>query len=303
MTLPRVFASDLDGTLTRWDGTVDVDYLGPIMRKLQEEKGVDVVLISARPCLYVAQVARSIALDKTSQHSCIVVGTNGSEIFDLKKMQMIKLQPLCNQTIDEVIEFCRINTVGLEYYEMPNSIVCSINNEQHQWFCKQMKLQSKILSLDEIKMNCHQIPPSQIHLRSNTHSIEQKVIPFINSHILKHPQTKWARYYDNVVEISPSAQQIEGIIGLNEDITTDKGSALRWLCKNQFNCSMNDVCAIGDGDNDMEMLQQAGFSYAPANSSRGAKQSAKVTLPWENHENCVGKMIKMLFFGESKDKL
>ncbi|KAA6388281.1 MAG: hypothetical protein EZS28_016191 [Streblomastix strix] len=57
-----------------------------------------------------------------------------------------------------------------------------------------------------------------------------------------------------------------------------------------------------DGDNDKEMLQQVGFSYAPANARSEAREAAKVVLPWSNNQNCVAKMIKMVFFGESADQ-
>ncbi|KAA6396287.1 MAG: hypothetical protein EZS28_008187 [Streblomastix strix] len=78
-----------------------------------------------------------------------------------------------------------------------------------------------------------------------------------------------------------------------KDYNYYKGSALRWLCMNQFHCSMRDVCAIGDGESDREMLEQCGFSYAPSNGTKEAKEAAKVTLSCNMSEKSLNEMYSV----------
>ncbi|MEM3445578.1 MAG: HAD hydrolase family protein [Thermoplasmata archaeon] len=53
-----------------------------------------------------------------------------------------------------------------------------------------------------------------------------------------------------------------------------KAKAMNYLCK-KLGIEPWECGAIGDGDNDAEMLEIAGFSGAPANASALAKRKAK----------------------------
>jgi len=53
-----------------------------------------------------------------------------------------------------------------------------------------------------------------------------------------------------------------------------KANAMKYICQN-LGLSLEECIAIGDGDNDAQMLEIAGFSGAPANASQLAKQKAK----------------------------
>ncbi|MEE3928197.1 HAD family hydrolase [Mycoplasmopsis ciconiae] len=54
-----------------------------------------------------------------------------------------------------------------------------------------------------------------------------------------------------------------------------KASGMKWLCDNVFKCSVLDVMAIGDSENDIPMLLEAGYSYAMDNANRETKKAAK----------------------------
>lgn len=81
------------------------------------------------------------------------------------------------------------------------------------------------------------------------------------------------------VEIASSKQQYIEITSAN----TTKGRALKWLAE-FFGISPAEVLAIGDGNNDVSMLQAAGIAVAVGNASPAAKEAASyVTNPsWEH---------------------
>lgn len=66
-------------------------------------------------------------------------------------------------------------------------------------------------------------------------------------------------------------------------IGSGKGSALCFLQK-YLGISPEETCTFGDNLNDIEMLQNAGFSYAVSNSRPEVQAAAKDTCPpyWEN---------------------
>ena len=81
------------------------------------------------------------------------------------------------------------------------------------------------------------------------------------------------------MEIASSKPQYIEITSAN----TTKGRALKWLAE-FFGISPAEVLAIGDGNNDVSMLQAAGIAVAVGNASPAAKEAASyVTNPsWEH---------------------
>ncbi|MDR2864574.1 MAG: Cof-type HAD-IIB family hydrolase [Spirochaetaceae bacterium] len=70
---------------------------------------------------------------------------------------------------------------------------------------------------------------------------------------------------------------------------TTKGKALRYL-SGLLHIQADETAAFGDSDNDIEMLQWAGFSYAMENALPSVKEAARYTAP-TNTESGVGKVI------------
>lgn len=59
--------------------------------------------------------------------------------------------------------------------------------------------------------------------------------------------------------------------------SSTKASALRWLAR-QYGLDMNDVVAVGDGINDVEMLAEAGFGVAMGNASERVRAEAELVI-------------------------
>jgi hydroxymethylpyrimidine pyrophosphatase-like HAD family hydrolase len=56
-----------------------------------------------------------------------------------------------------------------------------------------------------------------------------------------------------------------------QDRRNSKGSALKWYCE-QNNIPLDQVLALGDAENDMAMLEEAGWSVAVANAMPVVKE-------------------------------
>ncbi len=70
----------------------------------------------------------------------------------------------------------------------------------------------------------------------------------------------------------------------------DKGLGMQKLAEH-LGLQASQVMALGDGDNDIAMLQYAGLGIAMANASDAAKAAADRVLPYTNDEDGVAKAI------------
>ncbi|SCL99501.1 haloacid dehalogenase-like hydrolase, putative, partial [Plasmodium chabaudi adami] len=71
---------------------------------------------------------------------------------------------------------------------------------------------------------------------------------------------------------------------------TNKFEGVKALCKH-FDISLNDTLAIGNGENDIEMLQGVGTSIAVQNAPSKIKECAKYVAP-SNNDNAVHHAIR-----------
>ena len=75
------------------------------------------------------------------------------------------------------------------------------------------------------------------------------------------------------------------------DIGQDKGSGLIDFCR-LMNIDIKDTIAIGDNNNDISLLEAAGFSACPANATDLAKKSAKYVCENSNDNNAVSEVLE-----------
>lgn len=74
---------------------------------------------------------------------------------------------------------------------------------------------------------------------------------------------------------------------------TSKGAALRELCR-LLGISREETVAFGDGNNDVAMLQWAGYSFAMANAGEEVKQAARWEAPSNTEEGVAVKTEELL---------
>jgi len=74
----------------------------------------------------------------------------------------------------------------------------------------------------------------------------------------------------------------EGILNFCHPQAT-KLNAIRQLC-GRLGCDLDDVIAVGDGDNDAEILAAVGLGIAMGNASEAARQAARISVPDNDHD-------------------
>ena len=91
------------------------------------------------------------------------------------------------------------------------------------------------------------------------------------------------------VEIASSS--FDNIEVMNKGVS--KGKAIKFLC-NQMNININEVAAIGDNENDLDMLKTVGFPIAMGNAIDDVKKIAEYITD-TNEDAGVAKAIQKFF--------
>lgn len=80
---------------------------------------------------------------------------------------------------------------------------------------------------------------------------------------------------------------------------TDKGEALEQLA-NRLGIGMESVLAVGDAQNDLGMVQKAGFGCAPANAIAAVRKAARYVSPRSNEEGAVADILGRYVLGDGQ---
>ena len=105
--LPRLIASDLDGTLLGPDGTVSARTRAAL--DAARDRGVEVVLVTGRPARWVRELPEA-----TGAHA-IVVCANGAMLYDVDAHAVIDHAPLAPELAAELVDHLRADAPGCRF--------------------------------------------------------------------------------------------------------------------------------------------------------------------------------------------
>ena len=183
-----------------------------------------------------------------------LIASSGSQIYDLKQNKIIKTWPMSFENLKKILDFIKNEDVQMLFWDNENYYR---NNEI---------ILHHFLNIDSInknakKYNNEEIMPLKIEIYGQKDLLKRKEV---NERLLVKLKT-----LDNISIFSVGSH----LEILFKNIT--KASAISWMANNIYSCSINDVMAIGDGNNDLDMLKLVGFSYAMANANQEVLKIAK----------------------------
>ena len=256
----RLLALDVDGTLLD-DGHRLSDENEEAVRKLVAE-GVRVVLFTGRAYPALEEVIRRIGLKDAAATQ------NGSLILDVPEGRTLHEEMISVQDCRMILEYCRENGFDPLLYQ-GDAVYSKLTGKYLDIFETCMGL--KVSAVDEIGACYQQIPLGKILILDEPGRVQQAK-NWIHQTFGGRVSAELA--YDFSLEIGGS----------------DKGRALAWLA-DYYGIDRKEIMAVGDGENDRNMLQTAGFSVAMGNAMDRVKETADaVTLT--NNENGVAAAIR-----------
>jgi len=262
-----MIALDLDGTTLRHDKSVGARTVNAL--RAAHRKGIEIVLASGRMTPAMERTAEQLGID------CCIVSYNGAAVCGRGTggRRRIFHQPLDASIARELFTFARERKYQVNFYH-----------------------EDVILSEDAP----HLMPYVEIY-RSRTGS-PYRFVSDLNE-FLHHAPTKLlmviaAELRNRVAEelrprFGPRATMIRTDPEYLEflDPQVNKGNGVVKLAEH-LNIPMNQVMAIGDGENDVPMLQAAGFGVAVANANAECRAAARAITQNDNENDAVAEAIE-----------
>lgn len=258
----RLVATDLDDTLLRDDWTLSERVIQAI-RKAREQ-GVHVTFATGRMPASTRPYVEQLGLDVP------IITYNGAMIQEAMSGEVLYRKVIPVETAREVVSWLLNQEVHLHLYQKDQVFVHKMN-DWSRGYARATRV--PVGETDLIKL-----------LEQEDEGIE-KIILFGENKELEAWGKKIHERFTGKVHITSSKPHFLELIHPE----VNKGVALMALAK-RLGINQEDVMAIGDGLNDIEMIRYAGLGVAIGNARQEVKEAADVVTT-SNQEDGVAQAI------------
>ncbi len=271
----KLVAIDLDGTLV----TDEKELMPKTIEAIKEasKKGVKIMISSGRSFYRLEKYIDALGLRKENQ--CTIC-FNGGMIVENTTKEILYSKNLEPEEIKELIQLGKtlelpimIYTKNTHYVEKVPEVV-----EKNKKNLKGMNL--KKVRFDEINFNEEINYIYKVCFIDNPKTIIEKRKEI--------PKEFFERY-----EITSSVPEYLEIVKKG----IKKSEAIKFVME-KYHIKQEEVMAIGDGENDVEMLSFAGLGIAMENASDFVKEFANVVTTSNNHDGVANAIEKYILRGE-----
>ena len=267
----KLIVLDLDGTLTNNKKEITPHTLETLIKA--QEKGLKIVLASGRPTYGIVPLAKKLKLD---EYEGYILSYNGGEIIDWKTGELMYKNLLDHDVLPYLYKCAKDNDFAIVTYDGENVLTESPDDEY---------------VLKEARLNVMNIKKVDNFLEAITHPIAKCLIvgDATRLAVLEKEMHEELKDRMGVFRSEPYFLELvpKGI---------DKARSLAVLLE-ELNMTKDEMIAIGDGFNDLSMIQFAGLGVAMANAQQIVRESADyITL--SNEEDGVAHVVEKFVFAE-----
>jgi Cof subfamily protein (haloacid dehalogenase superfamily) len=233
---------DMDGTIVNADGKISEADKKAIAAA--QARGVRVALSTGRVVDACRKYIAELGLDG------VHIFFDGALVYDLSHKKSIYSRPIKTETLKAAVEFARENKIYLELYAIDRYFVEEINwadNIHREFF----GLHSTLTNFDEI-VGRETIIKCELMVHNDEEEAKHQLF-------MEHFKDKLR----GSVARTPAYPEVRFVNIV--DPRVNKGSALEKLAE-YFGVSLDRVMAIGDGTNDLPLLEKAGLKIAMGNA-------------------------------------
>lgn len=267
----KLLVLDLDGTLTNPEKKI-TEHTRQTLIKAQQQ-GVKLVLASGRPTYGIVPLANLLEMDKYEGY---ILSYNGGEIIDWKTGEMMYKNLLDPEVLPYLYQCAKDNDFAIVSYEGENVLTERPEDEY---------------VLKEAFLNAMKIKKVDNFLEAIKHPIAKCLIvgDAIRLAILEKEMFEHLKDRMGVFRSEPYFLELvpKGI---------DKAKSLAVLLK-EIGIDKEEMIAIGDGFNDLSMIQFAGLGIAMDNAQDVVKQHAKF-ITRSNTEDGVAYAVEKFIFNQ-----
>ena len=251
----KIIALDLDGTLLDSEKRLSEEN----RRALEQaaEKGIEIVPTTGRIYAIIPEVVRQLPFINYA------ITVNGAELYDVRNDRVLAKNELPWQKAVEIMEYLDGFDVVYDCYQngggyMTKAYLDKVGDYLTSDYFKEIYAKSRT-----------PVPELKAYLREKGDGVQKLQFctkdQALRAFLLQDLQER----FDGVA--------VSAALAFNGEINDEKGhkgGALTKLCAH-LGCTMENVMTIGDGANDITMLQMAGVSVAMENAAPEVKAAAK----------------------------
>ena len=251
----KLVASDLDGTLLNKNKEI-TPRLFDALKKL-DELGIYFVPSTGRPFGTVPQAIKELPFLK------YVITSNGATIYDATEKKNIIENYLTPEAVYAVIEIARELPVITEYFIEGKAYIAK-------------KVYDDLTPFDLTESHVTYIKNSRTPVEDFWDEMKRNNTVLENINLVFRDMELRKKTWDRLKALGLTS--VTAATTKNIEITSlyaTKAKALEKLCE-VLGFTRENVLAMGDGDNDMPMIQFAGIGVAMANGEEHIKQAADI---------------------------
>jgi HAD superfamily hydrolase (TIGR01484 family) len=262
LSLPRLVATDLDGTLLDDAGTL-TERTREVLRQVQE-RGVRVVIVTARPLRWMDELWAQVGGGRG-----VGIVSNGAITYDVGSREVLELRGVPAEVGLPMVEAIREAAPGTAI-----ALEC-LGGYRHE----------------PAYVDLHPTPPD-MRVGDLAQLWDEPAVKVLAQHLTLDPDDFRARVVDAVGESATPTWTIDHLMEISAAGVT-KGGALAALCE-RLGVAPDEVVAFGDMPNDLAMLRWAGTSYAVANGHASVLEAADHVAP-PNSDDGVAVTLARVF--------
>ena len=274
----KLLALDIDGTLFNSAGEITTASIAEL-RKLQERK-ISIVLASGRDYNGMPwEQLKEISID-------YVITTNGSAVYQTGNRRCLQEICLEREMLIPIFQYLLKKEVYLSVF------IDGVNYTPTQCLVYLEQLELPDYVKESLRENCHEIEGLVDYIQRYPVNIQKVTLNFSKDRDGTYHNREEVKQY---LEGCPYIHVVDGGFA-NLEFTkagVSKKTGLLFLTE-YLDLSMNQVLAIGDSENDLEMLEAAGTGVAMGNAASEVKRAAD-DITAGNDEEGVALAIRKYF--------
>lgn len=272
----KLIAIDMDGTLLN-----NNKHTAPEEKKALQDAvkaGIHVVLCTGRPLFGTLPLYKELELGESNEY---IIVNNGCSVHKTEDYSLVDYRELSGEEIKELYNLAVEYNMDFTLFNENKFFFVSKNGESPNKYTVHdstlVYTPITVISIEEaVSGKYHMFKSMFLESSENLDMFEKKLTDDIRK------KYNFPRSQENILEAMP--------------LDADKGKAIKRLSE-RLGINRSEVMAIGDGNNDVEMLEYAGISVAMGNSTELARKAAKYHTD-TNENNGVAKAIYRYALGD-----
>lgn len=287
----KFVAIDLDGTLLNSYGEVTKDTKEALLKA--KSQGVEIVLSSGRPISSTESLAKELGVDN------YLISGNGAAVYDIKNQKLIRDRFLSKEQVLNIAKLCEENSFFYNVYTEDEVIANSLNYNVLFYHKENLK------KIEEKRTHINIVQNIEKYIEDSGKEKFLKITVCDESQFIFNSIMKRLKLIDGIDVLETEYMSRKKIKSGTEDVNiqyfytevtnknVNKWSAIEFLL-NELNINKEEVVAIGDNMNDIEMIQNAGLGIVMGNSNPKMKEIADEIVSDNNSEGVLEAFNKFI---------